>query len=91
MAVRVKEEVKEEVKEPCKTIYCGPNVPGLTQFTVLEGIPNYIKMHIDACIAIEKLIVPIDKLNQTRLKLSVKGSYEQRMYLEIQKYLRGEK
>lgn len=80
----------KEIKQESKRIYCGPNLSGLTQFTVLgEGIPKYVELHIKECPQIERLIVPIEKLNHTRLKLSVKGSYEQKMYLEIMKYVGG--
>lgn len=88
MAARVKEQL---AIEKVKKVYCGPNIPGLTQFTVLEGIPKYIEMHIETCPAVEKLLVPIEKLSATRLKLAVKGSYEQKIYGEILKYMGGVK
>ena len=89
MAGRVREAKQNEEKEESKRVYCGPNLPGLSQFTVLSGMPKFIKIHIQSCPAIEKLIVPIENLNTTRLKLVVKGSYEQKMYFEIKKYLGG--
>ena len=89
MASRVRETKEVKEKEQGKKVYCGPNLPGLTQFTILSGTPKFIEMHIKACSPIEKLIVPIEKLNTTRLKLVVKGSYEQKMYFEIKKYLGG--
>lgn len=89
MATVKKQQIKEERKET-KRIYCGPNLSGFTQFTVLgEETPKYVELYIKDCPQIEKLIVPIEKLNHTRLKLSVKGSYEQKMYLEIMKYVGG--
>ena len=81
---------KEVAKKPYnKKVYCGPNLPGLNQFTVIEGQNNILKLHIESCPAISKLIVPIEELNYTRLKLAVKGSFEQQKYIEIMNYLGG--
>ena len=88
MATRVK---KEESNQPEKKVYCGPNLPGLSQFMVFEKLPKSGELHIEACPEVEKLIVAIDKLNHTRLKLSVKGSYEQKVYKDILKYIGGVK
>ena len=86
-SVKSKKETND--KTPDKRIYCGPNLPGLNQFAVINGQNNIIKMHIESCPAISKLIVPINKLNHTRLKLAVKGSFEQQKYIEIMNYLGG--
>lgn len=92
MASRVKKEATiAETKEEKKVVYCGPNLAGMPQFTVLMGIPKFMNIHIESCPAVEWLIVPLEKLNSTRLKLLVKGSYEQKMYLQIQNYLQGGK
>lgn len=88
MAVKVKKEEKVD-KQPEQMVYCGPNIPGLTQFTILIGLPNYINLQIDACESIKKLIVPIAQLNDMRLKLCVKGSYEQRLYQKVKEYSQG--
>lgn len=85
----VKEKKDGEKKSSYKKVYCGPNLPGLNQFTIIDGVPKIIMIHIESCPAIEKLIVPIDRLSNTRLRLSVKGSYEQKKYLEIIDYLGG--
>lgn len=89
MASRVREVKQVEEREEGKRVYCGPNLPGLSQFTILMSTPKFIGIHIKSCPAIEKLIVPIENLNTTRLKLVTKGSYEQKMYFEIKKYLGG--
>lgn len=88
MASRVKRET-EKIQEEKKMVYCGPHLAGMPQFTVLMGIPQFMQIHIASCPAVERLIVPLEKLNSTRLKLLVKGSYEQKMYLQIQNYLQG--
>ena len=81
---------KEVTQKPYdKRVYCGPNLPGLNQFTVIEGQNNILKLHIESCPAISKLIVPIEKLSHTRLKLAIKGSFEQQKYREIMNYLGG--
>ncbi len=89
MASRVKKETEKIQEEEKKMVYCGPHLAGMPQFTVLMGIPQFMQIHIASCPAVERLIVPLEKLNSTRLKLLVKGSYEQKMYLQIQNYLQG--
>ena len=86
-SVKSKKEASDKTSD--KRVYCGPNLPGLNQFTVIEGQNNILKLHIESCPAINKLIVPIKQLNHTRLKLTVKGSYESQKYLEIMNYLGG--
>lgn len=86
-SLKNKKEVTQKPHD--KRVYCGPNLPGLNQFTVIEGQNNILKLHIESCPAINKLIVPIEQLNHTRLKLAVKGSYESQKYLEIMNYLGG--
>lgn len=76
-------------KKEEQLIYCGPNLPGVSQFSIVTGMPNLLKLHIEACSAVEKLLVPIEKLNQIRLKIVVKGSYERQQYIKIQDYLKG--
>lgn len=85
----VKSKKDLNYKDSNKKVYCGPNLPGLNQFTVIEGQNNILKLHIESCPAINKLIVPIEQLNHTRLKLAVKGSFEQQKYREIMNYLGG--
>ena len=86
-SLKTKKEVTQKTSD--KRVYCGPNLPGLNQFTVIEGQNNILKLHIESCPAINKLIMPIEQLNHTRLKLAVKGSYESQKYLEIMNYLGG--
>lgn len=85
MAGRVK---KEEVT---KKIYCGPSLPGMNQFTILSGMPKHLELHSEQCPEIEKLIVDVSKLNDTRLKLCIRGSYEERLYHKVTEYLKGGK
>ncbi len=79
-SVKSKKEVSDKTSD--KRVYCGPNLPGLNQFTVIEGQNNILKLHIESCPAISKLIVPIEKLNYTRLKFAIKGSFEQQKSTE---------
>lgn len=88
MAKKIKEEVNE-VQGDKTQIYCGPSLPGLPQFTILVGIPKHIAMHMEECSQIKKMVVDISELNRVRLKLSVKGSYEQKLYMDISNYLKG--
>lgn len=90
MAKKIREEVNE-VQGDKTQIYCGPSLPGLPQFTVLVGIPKHISIHCEACPQIKKLIVDIAQLNGVRLKLVVRGSYEQALYTAIVDYLKGVK
>lgn len=87
MAAKVKKEVEKEVAT--RQIYCGPSLPGLNQFTILKGRPKHLELHIKECPEIEKLIVDVHKLNDTRLKLCVRGSYEERLYYKVAEYLKG--
>lgn len=89
MVAKAKKEVAKE--EVTRTIYCGPSLPGMNQFTILNGIPKHLELHIKQCPEIEKLIVNVSKLNDTRLKLCVKGSYEERLYHKVGEYLKGGK
>lgn len=89
MASKVKREtVREEVT---RKIYCGPSLPGLNQFTILNGVPKHLELHMKQCPEIEKLIVEVPKLNEVRLKLLVRGSYEERLYYKVAEYLKGGK
>ena len=51
----VKSKKEASGKTSDKRVYCGPNLPGLNQFTVIEGQNNILKLHIESCPAISKL------------------------------------
>lgn len=72
--------------------YVGPTIPrtSLIQNTVFNnGIPNDTSTHIEKCSSINKLIIPIDQLAETRSKISQKGTAEYTFFEQIQDYLAG--
>lgn len=69
-------------------IYTGPNVArfGVMQFQgYTNGIPEFVSRAIEKIPEIEKLIVSVADLEKTRTKLDISGSYENRIFKEIQK------
>ncbi len=72
-------------------IYCGPTLPGgvLMQFAVYQGMPAYLQATIKACPAIQRLIVPVEKLNVTLARMQEKGSAEHTWAAEITAYIQG--
>lgn len=67
-------------------IYCGPNIPkyGLVQFAVYKGeMPANVKEAIAKIEEINKVMVPIPKLNAFRRELARKGSEAHRLYTQI--------
>lgn len=72
-------------------IYCGPNIGmKLPSFTILIGEnPKIIDQELKECESISKLIVPVEKLSDTKISLKIEGSRENIFYKDILKYLEG--
>lgn len=78
--------------ENATVIYTGPNLRtlGLNRWDVFRGgLQPYVKRAIEKIPDIEKLIVPVDELEETRKKIDKPGTNEARLFREIQKAARG--
>lgn len=80
----------EERQEMKQYIYIGPNIPGLTTYTVIEGkgkYPIHIKKFVKECAAVGKLFVPVAQLTVAEPKTKTKGALEHRNYTKVLEYL----
>ncbi len=69
-------------------IYTGPNIfkMALQRFQVFNGgLPLYVKRAIEKIPEIKLLIVPVSQLEITRQKIERSGSYESRLFSNVQK------
>lgn len=65
-------------------IYVGPNLLGLSKYTVLENqLTPHIESFVKECPEIKKLIVPIGKMAETEARIKEKGTLENRHYNKI--------
>lgn len=81
------EENEEMIVNNEPVIYTGPNIFdfGLFQFQVFqEGLPPYVKRAIEKIPDINRLIVPVDELENTRAKIEKSGTLEARIFYKIQ-------
>jgi len=88
VATAKKEPVhKEEVKQ---LIYVGPNLLGLTKYTVVESlkVPNLQKF-IKDCPEIKKLIVPIKEMAEIEARIKQKGTLEHRYFNKVYEFKAG--
>lgn len=68
-------------------VYTGPNIFAfaLQRFQVFKGgLPPYVKRAVEKIPAIEKLIVPVSKLEYTRQRINKPGTPEARFFVAIQ-------
>lgn len=68
-------------------VYCGPTIKGVVQqyahFT--KGIPKNLKEYIATHKSVKKLIVPLDKLIETKRNIHTAGTVENLTYNKIEK------
>lgn len=84
--------VKKAVEKTQKRIYVGPNSVKLTKYLVLESdYPTHIQELAQDCPAIDKLFVPISKIQETEQRIVQKGTLENRYYKEADEFLKGAK
>ena len=64
------------------TAYCGPTVKGIApQYTVfVDGLPEKLKEKVEQVPLLNALIVPLDKLAETRVKIDQEGARENILY-----------
>lgn len=62
--------------------YCGPTVKGIApQYTVfVDGLPEKLKEKVEQVPLLNALIVPLDKLAETRVKIDQEGTRENILY-----------
>ena len=69
-------------------IYVGPNSFELMmkKFQVFTGgLPLYVKRAIEQIPQIERLIVPVSQLEEMRAKIEKSGTYEARIFYDVEK------
>ncbi len=74
-------------------MYMGPSIPGIVKSTTvfIGGLPKDLTMVAEKVPAVNKLLVPVDRITETTKSLSERGSVENVSYNSILKYLEGEK
>ena len=80
-------EQNKSIPNTEQLIYCGPNVPkrGVFCYQVfIGGLPFNVRELIAEIPEAEKLIVPVNELEQTRRRISVKGTVEHLYYERIE-------
>ncbi len=69
---------KTDKKIPETVVYCGPTIKGVAQqFTAYNnGIPKKLKEYAKSNLSARRLIVPLDKLVQTKKNIMIQGTIE---------------
>ena len=83
--------IKQEAEQ---TVYVGPNVLSLAlrRFQVFRGgLPPYVERAIVKIPEIRSLIVPVEKLDETRAKTERPGTNEFRLFEAVKKAAEGVK
>lgn len=80
-----------EFNEDLNLIYVGPNLTRLGLVTFMQyrgGISGAIKFAIEKIPEVEKLVVPVEKLEQARADIYRKGSYLNKLYQAVEQAAR---
>ena len=74
------EQTAAQVQAP--VAYCGPTIKGIApQYTVfVDGLPDKLKEKVEQVPLLNALIVPLDKLAETRVKIDQEGTRENILY-----------
>lgn len=74
------EQAAAQVQAP--VAYCGPTIKGIApQYTVfVDGLPDKLKEKVEQVPLLNALIVPLDKLAETRVKIDQEGTRENILY-----------
>lgn len=77
------------IKETKKTIvvYCGPTIKGIAQqYSYFNnGIPKRLKEYAESHKEVERLIVPIENLIETKKNIAIQGTVENVSFMAIQR------
>lgn len=82
MSTEKKTTAAQEAQTTAETVgtvaYCGPTVKGIApQYTVfVDGLPEKLKEKVEQVPLLNALIVPLDKLAETRVKIDQEGTRE---------------
>lgn len=78
-------KAKSAADEAKTVVYCGPSVRGVVrQYTVFEGeIPSYLLRLINNHPAVNALVVPVEKMAETRAKVEQTGTAESILFKKI--------
>ena len=90
----VKAPTTETTQEAEQTVYVGPNVLplALRRFQVFRGgLPPYVERAIEKIPEVRSLIVPVEKLDEARMKTEKAGTNEFRLYEAVKKAAEGVK
>ena len=76
-----------ETKPAEATVYIGKSILGLTQYTVFKGgeIPAHVKHLAEQYEGLERLIVPVSKLQSARADMQKKGTALNLFYTNMKK------
>lgn len=86
MSTEKKTTAAQEAQTPAEAVgtvvYCGPTVKGIApQYTVfVDGLPEKLKEKVEQVPLLNALIVPLDKLAETRVKIDQEGARENILY-----------
>ena len=86
MSTEKKTTAAKEAQTPAEVVgtvaYCGPTVKGIApQYTVfVDGLPEKLKEKVEQVPLLNALIVPLDKLAETRVKIDQEGTRENILY-----------
>lgn len=86
MSTEKKTTATQEAQTPAEAVgtvaYCGPTVKGIApQYTVfVDGLPEKLKEKVEQVPLLNALIVPLDKLAETRVKIDQEGARENILY-----------
>lgn len=86
MSTEKKTTAAKEAQTPAEAVgtvaYCGPTVKGIApQYTVfVDGLPEKLKEKVEQVPLLNALIVPLDKLAETRAKIDQEGTRENILY-----------
>lgn len=86
MSTEKKTTVAQGAQTPAEAVgtvaYCGPTVKGIApQYTVfVDGLPEKLKEKVEQVPLLNALIVPLDKLAETRVKIDQEGTREDILY-----------
>ncbi len=77
------------MKEQEAKVYCGPDIPGVArQFSVYTGgLPGSLQQIADKIPAVRVLIVPVERLAETRNALQKQESAEHNIFLKAKEEL----
>ena len=86
MSTEKKTTAAQEAQTPAEAVgavaYCGPTVKGIAPaYTVfVDGLPEKLKEKVEQVPLLNALIVPLDKLAETRVKIDQEGTRENILY-----------